>query len=138
VPATRATSEALRRATMFFESVGFRVQILPRGSWPIYPRVMAMIINEAAVAVGEGVAAAADIDAAMQLGVGYPIGPLALADQLGLHEVLDILEALQREYGDDRYRPALLLRRLVRAGYTGKAVGRGFHQYAEVESDVRT
>ncbi len=137
VPATRATPEALRRATMFFESVGFRVRILPPGSWPIYPRVMVMIINEAAVAVGEGVAAAADIDAAMQLGVGYPIGPLALADRLGLHEVLDILEALQREYGDDRYRPAPLLRRLVRAGYTGKAAGRGFHPYEDGDSGSR-
>ncbi|MGH2347484.1 MAG: 3-hydroxyacyl-CoA dehydrogenase family protein [Chloroflexota bacterium] len=52
--------------------------------------------------------------------------------------MLAILEALQREYGDDRYRPAPLLRRLARAGYTGKAVGRGFHQYEEAESDVRT
>ncbi len=137
VPGTRATSEALRRATMFFESVGFRVHILPRGSWPIYPRVMAMIINEAAVAVGDGVAAPADIDQAMQLGAGYPIGPLALADQIGLGEVLDVLEALQREYGDDRYRPALLLRRLVRAGYTGQAVGRGFHVYENAELGER-
>jgi 3-hydroxybutyryl-CoA dehydrogenase len=133
VPGTRATPEALRRATMFFESVGFRVHILPRGSWPIYPRVMAMIINEAAVAVGDGVAAPADIDQAMILGAGYPVGPLALADQIGLDEVLDVLEALQREYGDDRYRPALLLRRLVRAGYTGQAVGRGFHLYANAD-----
>jgi len=138
VPATRATPEALRRATMFFESVGFRVEILPRGSWPIYPRVMAMIINEAAVAVGEGVAEAFDIDEAMQLGAGYPVGPLALADQIGLGEVLDVLEALQREYGDDRYRPAHLLRRLVRAGYTGQAVGRGFHAYEEAELGERS
>ena len=132
-PATRATPEALRRATMFFESVGFRVETLPCGSWPIYPRVMSMIINEAAVAVGENVAAASDIDEAMKLGAGYPVGPLALADRIGLDEVLDILEGLQREYGDDRYRPALLLRRLVRAGYTGQAVGRGFHLYEEAE-----
>ena len=134
VPATRATPEALRRATMFFESVGFRVEILPRGSWPIFPRVMTMIINEAAMAVGEGVAGASDIDEAMKLGAGYPIGPLALADQIGLDEILEVLEALQREYGDDRYRPAILLRRLVRAGYTGMSAGQGFHHYEEVES----
>jgi len=62
----------------------------------------------------------------MTLGANYPQGPLALADEIGLGEILAVLEALHAEYGDDRYRPAPLLRRLVLAGYTGKAAGRGF------------
>jgi 3-hydroxybutyryl-CoA dehydrogenase len=88
-----------------------------------------MVVNEAAVAIAEGVASAAAIDMAMTLGATYPQGPLALADEIGLGEILAVLEALHAEYGDDRYRPAPLLRRLVLAGYTGKGAGRGFHLY---------
>ncbi|HVA89151.1 MAG TPA: 3-hydroxyacyl-CoA dehydrogenase family protein [Chloroflexota bacterium] len=129
VPATRASPEAIRRATMFLESMGFVVRTLPVGSWPIYPRVLAVVINEAAAAIGAGAATADDVDLAMKLGASYPEGPLALADRIGLHEILDILEGLQSEFGDDHYRPAPLLRRLVRAGDTGQAGGRGFHAY---------
>ena len=74
-------------------------------------------------------ASAADVDTAMTLGANYPQGPLAFADEIGLGEILAVLEALHAEYGDDRYRPAPLLRRLVLAGCTGKAAGRGFHRY---------
>ncbi|HVC79062.1 MAG TPA: 3-hydroxyacyl-CoA dehydrogenase family protein [Chloroflexota bacterium] len=129
VPATRASPEAVRRATMFLESLGFQVRALPVGSWPIFPRMMAMVINEAAKAMGEGTATAADIDQAMKLGANDPEGPLALADRVGLAEILEILEGLHSEFGDDRYHPAPLLRRLVRAGDTGQAAGRGFHLY---------
>jgi len=129
VPATRASPQAVRRATLFLESLGFQVRALPVGSWPIFPRMTALVINEAALAIGAGTATAADIDQAIKLGTHEPEGPLALADRIGLTEILDILEGLHAEYGDERYYPAPLLRRLVRAGDTGHAAGRGFHPY---------
>lgn len=129
LPGLGTESGAVRRAADVLETLGLRTEALPPGTWAVYPRVIAMIVNEAAVAIAEGVASAADIDTAMRLGVNYPQGPLALADEIGLGEILAVLEALHAEYGDDRYRPASLLRRLVLASYTGKAAGRGFHLY---------
>jgi 3-hydroxybutyryl-CoA dehydrogenase len=67
----------------------------------------------------------------MRLGVNYPQGPLRWADQIGLDEVLAVLEGLERETGDDRYRPAPLLKKLVAAGFLGEAGGRGFYSYHE-------
>jgi len=127
LPGLGTESGVVTGAAAFLSDLGFAVEILPPGSWAVYPRVVSMIINEAAVAIAEGVATAADIDMALELGAGYAQGPLALADEIGLGEVLAVLEALHAEYGDDRYRPAPLLRRLVLAGYTGRAAGRGFH-----------
>ena len=127
LPGLGTESGMVTGAAAFLSDLGFAVEILPPGAWAVYPRVVSMIINEAAVAIAEGVAAAADIDTALELGAGYAQGPLALADEIGLGEVLAVLEALHAEYGDDRYRPAPLLRRLVLAGYTGVTAGRGFH-----------
>ncbi len=93
-----------------------------------------MIVNEAAFALAEDVASPAGIDTALRLGANYPQGPLALADDVGLDVLLKILEALQRESGEDRYRPAPLLRELVARGRTGRAAGRGFYEYG-TESD---
>ncbi len=129
LPGLATETGAVGRAATLLAALGFGTETLPPGSWAVLPRVLSMIVNEAAIAVAEGVATAADIDAAMTLGANYPRGPLALADEIGLGEILAVLEALQAEYGDDRYRPAPLLRRLVLAGYTGRAAGRGFHLY---------
>jgi 3-hydroxybutyryl-CoA dehydrogenase len=90
-----------------------------------------LIINEAARSLEEGVARAEEIDIAMRLGVNYPQGPLRWADQIGLEEVLAVLEGLERETGDDRYRPAPLLKKLVTAGFLGETSGRGFYSYYE-------
>ncbi|MBS1910404.1 MAG: 3-hydroxybutyryl-CoA dehydrogenase [Bacteroidetes bacterium] len=79
-------------------------------------RTLAMIINEAAFALMEGVAGVDDIDTAMKLGTNYPAGPLHWADRIGLDVVLAVLDALHAEYGEERYRPCVLLRQLVRAG----------------------
>lgn len=96
------------------------------------PRVVAALVNEAAFAYGEGVAQAPDIDRAMQLGVNYPEGPLAWGDRIGLDEVLGCLLALYDHYGENRYRPAPALRRLVQAGFTGRLGGRGFYVHEGV------
>jgi 3-hydroxybutyryl-CoA dehydrogenase len=93
-------------------------------------RVLMPMINEAAFALMEGVAGAEAIDTVMKLGMNHPIGPLALADLIGLDTCLAILEVLHRELGDDRYRPCPLLRKYVAAGWLGRKSGRGFHAYA--------
>lgn len=82
----------------------------------IFPRTIAMIINEAAYAVMEGVATAADIDTSMKLGTNYPKGPLAWCDEIGAYVIVAILEALQVEYGHDRYKIAPMLRLMAESG----------------------
>ncbi|HZD03467.1 MAG TPA: 3-hydroxybutyryl-CoA dehydrogenase, partial [Longimicrobiales bacterium] len=92
-------------------------------------RVLMPMINEAVFALMEGVAGAEAIDTVMKLGMNHPMGPLALADLIGLDTCLNILEVLHRELGDDRYRPCPLLRKYVAAGWLGRKSGRGFHDY---------
>ncbi len=94
-------------------------------------RILAPMINEAVFALMEGVADEEAIDTVMTLGMNHPMGPLALADLIGLDTCLHILEVLHRELGDDRYRPCPLLRQYVAAGWLGRKSGRGFYAYAE-------
>lgn len=92
-------------------------------------RVLLPMINEAIFALMEGVAGAEAIDTVMKLGMAHPMGPLALADLIGLDTCLSILEVLHRDLGDDRYRPCPLLRKYVAAGWLGRKSGRGFFPY---------
>ncbi|MET0778694.1 MAG: 3-hydroxybutyryl-CoA dehydrogenase [Pseudomonas mandelii] len=93
-------------------------------------RILVPMINEAILVFQEGLASADDIDAGMRLGCNQPIGPLALADLIGLDTVLAILEAFYDGFNDSKYRPAPLLKEMVAAGYLGRKTGRGFHAYA--------
>jgi 3-hydroxybutyryl-CoA dehydrogenase len=92
-------------------------------------RILIPLLNEACFALEEGVGTMQDIDTGAKLGLGHPLGPLELADLIGLDTVLSIAEILQRDFGDAKYRPCARLRNLVQAGLLGKKTGRGFYTY---------
>jgi 3-hydroxybutyryl-CoA dehydrogenase len=95
----------------------------------IVNRILIPLLNEACFALQEGLASAEDIDAAVKLGLNHPMGPLTLADFVGLDTCLAIAEVLHRELGDPKYRPAPLLRQYVAAGWVGRKAGRGVYRY---------
>jgi 3-hydroxybutyryl-CoA dehydrogenase len=99
-------------------------------------RLLMPMINEAVEALREGVATKEAIDGIMRLGMNHPMGPLELADFIGLDTCLAIMEVLHRGFGDDKYRPSPLLRRMVQAGLLGRKVGRGFYVYDEKGNKV--
>jgi len=117
--ATRALAERLGKNTMTAEDFpGF-----------IINRILLPMINEAIYTLYEGVGGVTDIDTAMKLGTNQPMGPLELADLIGLDTCLAIMEVMHRVFGDDKYRPCPLLKKYVDAGYLGRKAGRGFYSY---------
>jgi 3-hydroxybutyryl-CoA dehydrogenase len=117
--ATRALAEKMGKTTVVSRDFpGFIVN-----------RILIPMLNEACFAVMEGIASPEDIDTAMKLGTNQPMGPLQLADFIGLDTCLYIAEVMHKGLGDDKYRPCPLLRQYVDAGWLGKKSGRGFHKY---------
>lgn len=126
---------ALQRAQTFWRDLDLEPVLVADGPGLVRARVVCCLINEAVSALMEGVASADDIDLAMKLGTNYPYGPLEWADMIGLDTVLGVVNGLFREWGDDRYRPSPLLRRMVAAGRLGKKSGRGFYRYEADEEE---
>jgi 3-hydroxybutyryl-CoA dehydrogenase len=117
--ATRTLAERLGKNTMTAEDFpGFIVN-----------RILLPMINEGIYTLYEGVGGVTDIDTAMKLGTNQPMGPLELADLIGLDTCLAIMEVMHRVFGDDKYRPCPLLKKYVDAGYLGRKAGRGFYTY---------
>ena len=94
-------------------------------------RILCPMINEAIFALSEGIASAEEIDAGMKLGCNHPIGPLALADMIGLDTMLSVMEVFYNGFNDPKYRPAPLLKEMVDAGHLGRKTGQGFYNYAK-------
>ncbi|SEJ30039.1 3-hydroxyacyl-CoA dehydrogenase [Azotobacter beijerinckii] len=118
------------RALEFAEHIGKTAVSVRNSPGFVVNRILCPMINEAIFVLQEGLASAQDIDIGMQLGCNHPIGPLALADLIGLDTLLAILETFYRDFGDPKYRPATLLKEMVAAGYLGRKSGRGFHVHA--------
>ncbi len=125
----QTSDETVERTMAWAKSVGKTPVTCNDHPGFISNRVLMPMINEAISCVQDGVADARAIDEIMTLGMNHPMGPLALADLIGLDVCLDIMEVLHRDLGEDRYRPSPLLRKMVQAGRLGRKAKRGFYQY---------
>ena len=123
------SEETVATATAFAVSLGKTPVVVNDAPGFVANRILLPMINEAIFTLEEGVAPKEAIDEIMKLGMAHPMGPLALADLIGLDVCLDILQTLHRDFGDDKYRPAPLLRRMVAAGRLGRKSGAGFYAY---------
>lgn len=125
-----ATSEETKAAILeLTASIGKTPVEVEEAPGFVVNRVLIPMINEAIGILADGVATAANIDEAMKLGANHPIGPLALGDLIGLDVCLAIMEVLHGEFGDDKYRPHAMLRKMVRGGKLGRKTGEGFFKY---------
>ncbi|CDQ18797.1 3-hydroxybutyryl-CoA dehydrogenase [Halobacillus karajensis] len=120
------TYQAIEDMTKKLEKTPVEVEDFPGF---VSNRILMPMINEAVYTVHEGVASPEDVDAVMKLGMNHPMGPLTLADFIGLDTCLYIMEVLHEGFGDSKYRPCPLLRKYVKAGWLGKKSGRGFYTY---------
>jgi 3-hydroxybutyryl-CoA dehydrogenase len=122
-----STAEAVRELTLRFDKSPIAVRNAPGF---VVNRILVPMINEAFFVLAEGIATAEEIDAGMRLGSNHPIGPLALADLVGLDVCLSVMDVFLKDFGDSKYRACPLLRQLVEAGRLGRKTGRGVYVYA--------
>ncbi len=123
--------DSMKQAAEFWQGLNYEAVQVADGPGLVRGRIVCCLINEAVSALMEGVAEAADIDQAMKLGTNYPHGPLEWGDMIGLDTILGVMTGLYNEWGEDRYRPTPLLRRMVLAGKLGRKTGEGFYVYTD-------
>ncbi|WP_162909185.1 3-hydroxyacyl-CoA dehydrogenase family protein [Aggregatilinea lenta] len=128
-PALQTDFETATLARRFWEELGFEAVRVPDTSGLVRARIVCNLINEAVFTLAASGNSVEDIDTAMRLGMNFPRGPLSWADEIGLDVVAGVLDGLLRTYGDERYRPAPLLRQKIFAGQVGKKAGKGFYTY---------
>lgn len=131
VRALQTSEETVQKAVRFVEGIGKTPIVCEDKPGFIVNRLLVPYINDAVHALSEGVASAPDIDRAMKLGANMPMGPLALGDLVGLDVALAASEALFDEFGDPKFRPAPLLKQMVRAERLGRKTGQGFYEYGD-------
>jgi 3-hydroxybutyryl-CoA dehydrogenase len=129
VRGTETSSCTLATGVKFVEAIGKIPIVVGDSPGFVANRILLPMINEAILTLQDGVAPATAIDEVMKLGMSHPMGPLALADLIGLDICLDILETLHRDFDDEKYRPARMLRSMVDAGKLGRKTGQGFYEY---------
>ncbi|KAJ1022118.1 hypothetical protein NDA18_005352 [Ustilago nuda] len=129
IPAIQTSPEVVDRSRAFAQACGKEVTTSKDVPGFISNRLLMPFINEAVMALEKGIASKEDIDKTLRLGMNHPMGPLTLADFIGLDTCLSIMETLYRETADSKYRPAVLLGRMVDAGWFGKKSGKGFYDY---------
>ena len=126
----QTSDETIAAVRAFAERLGKTPVVVKNSPGFVVNRILCPMINEAIFALQEGLASAEDIDSGMRLGCNHPIGPLALADMIGLDVMLAVMNVFYADFNDPKYRPAPLLKEMVAAGYLGRKSGRGFHVHA--------
>jgi 3-hydroxybutyryl-CoA dehydrogenase len=126
-PALQSEPYYLQITNALFSAIGQETEVVQDEAGLVFPRILSMIINEAAFSLMEGTASVEDIDEAMKKGTNYPRGPLEWAEKVGIEDVYAVLTGLHHNLGEERYRPAPLIRKLVHAGWVGGESGKGFY-----------
>ncbi|MGE5370906.1 MAG: 3-hydroxyacyl-CoA dehydrogenase family protein [Solirubrobacterales bacterium] len=131
IPALQTSDDTFNVIYELSKKIGKKPIKVKEGPGFVVNRILVPGLNEAAYILMEGLASEKDIDTAMRLGAGWPMGPLTLADMVGLDIALEVCNVLYRETGDPKYRPCSLIKQYVRAGWLGRKTGRGFYDYSE-------